>query len=69
MAFCTKCGKELTENDNFCPSCGEPVADKDTKTENNAQNDFVQSFNEFTEPPNLTVRIFRTTRYTQYWRI
>ncbi len=25
MAFCSKCGKELGENEKFCPSCGEPV--------------------------------------------
>lgn len=54
MAFCTKCGKELNENDNFCPSCGEPAADKDTKTENNAHNNFAQSFNEFTDTEDRT---------------
>lgn len=28
MAFCSKCGKELGENEAFCSSCGEPVAGK-----------------------------------------
>ena len=23
--YCTGCGREMTERDNFCPSCGKPV--------------------------------------------
>jgi len=26
MPFCSKCGKELTETDKFCPNCGYPIA-------------------------------------------
>lgn len=25
MAFCSKCGKELTDGVKFCPACGAPV--------------------------------------------
>lgn len=54
MAFCTKCGKELTENDNFCPSCGEPAADKNTNTQSTAKIEFAESFNEFTDTEDRT---------------
>ena len=26
MAFCTKCGTNVPEGENFCPNCGAPVA-------------------------------------------
>ena len=26
--FCKKCGKELNDNDKYCPYCGEPVDDE-----------------------------------------
>lgn len=25
MAFCSKCGSQIDENENFCPKCGAPV--------------------------------------------
>ena len=25
MSFCKKCGKELPENAEFCPACGEKI--------------------------------------------
>lgn len=28
--FCTKCGKEVNENEKFCPSCGEPIKKANT---------------------------------------
>ena len=27
MAFCSKCGAQLNENENFCPKCGAPVGE------------------------------------------
>ena len=30
---CPKCGKELTENDNFCPECGEKIIREVAKPE------------------------------------
>lgn len=27
MGYCTKCGAELKENQNFCVQCGKPVSD------------------------------------------
>lgn len=54
MAFCTKCGKELNENDNFCPSCGAPVADKSGESQGNPQNDFLNNFNSFTDTEDKT---------------
>lgn len=34
MAFCTKCGKELRETDQFCFFCGEPVRETGDKAKN-----------------------------------
>ena len=33
VMFCTKCGKEINENANFCVYCGAPVIIEDVKTE------------------------------------
>lgn len=40
MSFCTKCGSKISEDDNFCPECGEPVsrAQDDEELQNEAQN-------------------------------
>ncbi len=32
MAFCSNCGKELKENDRFCPFCGKAVESQNTNT-------------------------------------
>ena len=31
MAFCKKCGQELSEDTKFCPSCGESVSQENTE--------------------------------------
>lgn len=48
MSYCTKCGKELKEGDNFCLSCGTPV--------NGVANDATQNSSEAVEggSPQLT---------------
>ena len=34
MAYCSKCGKELAEGENYCPACGSPVGgSNDTRPE------------------------------------
>lgn len=33
MAFCTKCGKEVTEEMNVCPNCGNPLKVVPTRKE------------------------------------
>ena len=30
--FCKKCGKEITDNAEFCANCGEPTKEKPTST-------------------------------------
>lgn len=32
MAFCTNCGKEISKEDKFCPSCGERTDESDVIT-------------------------------------
>lgn len=34
MTFCTNCGKDLKENDKFCPECGAPRPEAQAKAEN-----------------------------------
>ena len=41
MVYCAKCGKELGENEKFCPSCGEPVNGSVRTGENSGSNDKV----------------------------
>lgn len=36
MAFCSKCGAELPENTQFCPSCGAPVEGEKNTSANTA---------------------------------
>jgi uncharacterized membrane protein len=36
MAFCGKCGTEVGENINFCPSCGSPISAVPQQTEETA---------------------------------
>lgn len=31
--FCTRCGNEIAEGKQFCPNCGEPVANSESRTE------------------------------------
>jgi len=33
MPYCTKCGKELAQDDRFCPRCGTPVQKYDSGTQ------------------------------------
>lgn len=34
MAFCTKCGAEISDNAAFCTSCGEPISNDKQKQPN-----------------------------------
>lgn len=38
MAFCSKCGAQLNEGENFCPSCGAPVETQANAAPNAAPN-------------------------------
>lgn len=48
MAFCTNCGKELKENDKFCPFCGKAVETQKTNTYSaSVGDDFSKKINEY----------------------
>ncbi len=43
MAFCSKCGKELKEGENFCPDCGTKVGGSFTENRSEDLNRFMST--------------------------
>ena len=35
MAFCSKCGRQIGDDEKFCPGCGSPVSDADASNQAN----------------------------------
>lgn len=47
--YCTKCGKENSENNNYCYNCGEKLSKEKVFSSNYDYNDYIFSSNKFKE--------------------
>ncbi len=55
MAFCSKCGKELTDGVKFCPACGAPVTAAQKQPDaQSTPNGFEETFNEINDTADTT---------------
>lgn len=54
MAFCNNCGKELKENDRFCPFCGKEVGAQNNTYSAPEGNNFSDKFNEYASAEDKT---------------
>ncbi len=59
MAFCTNCGKELKENDKYCPFCGKEVGVQDNTYSAPQGSDFSDKFNRYTNIEDKTYEFDR----------
>lgn len=59
MAFCTNCGKELKENDKYCPFCGKEVGVQDNTYSAPQGSDFSDKFNQYASAEDKTYEFDR----------
>ena len=64
MAFCKKCGTELGADSRFCPSCGAPTGQEQSKSE---QNTFAAKFAELNNTADTTAEFDPTDIEQNKW--